>query len=331
MSVLDKFKQYIPEVVHAMEETVPRNREPHTVYDPIWDFLDRGGKRIRPILFMTSCRAVGGEPAPYMGVAAAIELFHNFTLIHDDIEDHSDLRRGQPTLHVKYGLPLAINAGDGLLIYSYKALLESGLPLKKQKEIFDLLTDSYIKVLEGQGYDIGWETDKVWDLTEDDYFKMVQGKTGALIAAACAAGGIVGTNRKRPVRALYDFGMAVGVSFQIQDDILNIVGDSSKFKKTLREDITEGKRTLMVIRTLNRCTPKEREFLTQTLDEHTTDPDKIDRVVRLFEKYKAIQYADKKAKSIVLRAKKKLDRTLPDSEAKGLLLELADFFINREY
>ena len=331
MTVLDKFKDYIPEVMKSMEIAIPRDSKPKYVYDLIWDFLDRGGKRIRPILFMMSCKAVGGDPKEYMQVAAAIEFFHNFTLIHDDIEDDSKQRRGKPCTHIKYGLPLAINAGDGLFVYSLNTLINADMKPKKLVGVSRILSDGFVKVLEGQGYDIGWEKDKIWDITEEDYFKMVSGKTGSLIAVSCEAGAFLGGGKKRQVKALREFGMAIGIAFQIQDDILNITGGNGKFKKTLREDITEGKRTLMVIRTLSKCKPGEKKVLTETLDAHTTDPDRIEDVVRLFKKYKAIEYADKTAKRIVVKAKKKLERALPESEYKTLLLELADFITEREY
>ena len=331
MDIMEKMSAGIKDVESEMEKIIPRNGEPKEVYEPIWEFLDRGGKRIRPALYMLSCAAVGGNPKENVVIPSSIEFFHNFTLIHDDLEDDSKQRRGKPCTHIIYGMPLAINAGDGLFVYSMKAVANSKLKPKVQVKVSQVLADGFAKVLDGQGRELGWHTYKKWDITEDDYFKMVEGKTGSLIAVSCEAGGIVGGGKKKQLKALHDFGMAIGISFQIQDDILNIVGDSKKFKKTLREDITEGKRTLMVIRTLAKCKPEEKQIIIEALDTHTTDQEKNDAVVKLFEKYKAMEYADSVAKKIVEKAKKKLDKALPPSEAKSQLLELADFFIHREY
>ena len=255
---------------------------------------------------------------------------HN-TLIHDDIEDDSLKRRGKPCLHITHGIPLAINAGDGLFVYVWKAVEDAHLPQEKLQRAMSIYNKAFKRVLDGQGWEIGWFTNNVWDLTEEDYLKMVKGKTGALIAGSCELGAYLGGGTEKQISALRNFGLAVGVAFQIQDDILDIIGDSKKFQKVLRGDITEGKRTLLVIHTIENCTPEERNFLTSTLDEHTRDEEKINKVVDLFNKYGAIEYAKQFAKKMVGKEKTNLEKTLPDSEAKDNLLAMADFFINREF
>lgn len=331
MDILDLLAQRAPEINETMEEVIPRTEKPDTVYSLIWNFLDRGGKRFRPLMTLLCCRAVGSEYEGIRKAATAFELFHNFTLVHDDIEDDSLKRRGEPCLHVTYGIPLAINAGDGLFVYVWKAVEESNIPKDKLQRSINIYNKAFKRVLDGQGWEIGWFTNNIWDLTEEDYLMMVKGKTGALIAGACELGAYLGDGTEEQIETLRDFGLAVGIAFQIQDDILDIVGDNKKFQKVIRGDITEGKRTLMVIHTLEKCTAEEKEYLTKTLDAHTRDENEINKVVKLFEKYDSITYAKEYAKAIVNKEKEKLQEKISDSDAKEKLIALADFFVNREF
>lgn len=331
MDILELLAQRAPEINQEMEKIIPRNEKPEEVYSLIWEFLDLGGKRFRPLMTLLCCRAVGSDYKNIQKAAAAFELFHNFTLIHDDIEDDSLKRRGKPCLHIKYGIPLAINAGDGLFVYVWKAIEDAKIPENKLQKTINIYNKAFKGVLDGQGYEIGWFTNNIWNLTEEDYLMMVKGKTGALIAGACELGAFLGNGTEKEIKTLKDFGLAVGIAFQIQDDILDIVGDNTKFQKVLRGDITEGKRTLIVIHTLEKCNSEERNFLTKTLDAHTKDEEKINKVVKLFEKYNSINYAKQFAKKIVLKEKEKLKKEVKDSDAKYKLIALGEFFINREF
>ncbi len=331
MDILELLAQRAPEINKTLEEVIPRDEKPETVYPLIWEFLDRGGKRFRPLLTLLCCRAVGSEYDGIRKAAAAFEIFHNFTLVHDDIEDNSLKRRGKPCMHITNGVPLAINAGDGLFVYVWKAVEDANIPKDKLQKSINIYNKSFKAVLDGQGWEIGWFTYNKWDLTEEDYLMMVKGKTGALIAGACELGAYLGEGTDKQIEILRDFGLAVGIAFQIQDDILDIVGDNKKFQKIIRGDITEGKRTLIVIHTLEKCTPEEREFLTKTLDSHTEDEELKNKVVELFEKYDSLNYSKEFAKNIINKEKEKLNNELKDSEAKEKLLSMADFFINREF
>lgn len=230
-------------------------RKPKYVYAPLSDFLSRSGKRLRPALCLLSCEAVGGGRKAAMDAAVAIELFHNFTLIHDDIEDASEMRRGVPCMHITYGLPLAINAGDGLFMMVWQEALKIGG--KKSVEAQRRLLNAFTQVLEGQAIELGWYLENRWDVSEDEYMEMVGGKTGALLAASCEVGGLLGGGTGRQCRALYEFGMGIGVGFQIIDDALNLIGDEKRYMKEIGGDVREGKRTLIMMWAL-KALPKKR-------------------------------------------------------------------------
>ncbi len=313
-----------------MGNVIPRDGKPEEVYGLIWDLLDRGGKRFRPLICLLSCRAVGGDAEKAIPAAVSIELFHNFTLIHDDIMDASQLRRGKPCLHIKYGTPLAINAGDGLFMMSWKALLHLDLPPDKTIKTQSKLLGYFTKVLEGQAIELSWQGNRGWNISEDDYFSMVEGKTSALIEGSCHVGAFLGGGTEKEIESISEFGKAVGTAFQIQDDILNLVGEEEKYKKEIGGDISEGKRTLMVIHSLNNAGEKKRKDLISILCSNTQDKGEILRAIGIIKSTNSIEYAKKIAKQRVEKAKKGLS-ILQDSEAKKNLLAMADFLIERDF
>lgn len=308
------------------------DRKPDELYAPLRDIIGRGGKRLRPALCMVSCEAVGGKKKDALLLSAAIEMVHNFTLIHDDIADKSELRRGKPCLHHIHGLGLAINAGDGLFSAAYEALFDATgrMGEKECKRINSLIAKRVTEVCEGQAYDIGWVQNKRWDITEKDYFIMIRDKTGALMSASCEAGAIAGKGTEKQIRALSEFGMGIGVGFQIQDDILNLRADEKKYGKEIGGDINEGKRTLMVIYTLSACTPAEKKWLIGVLDKEKSTQEEIRDAIALIEKYGAIDKAGEVAKKMVKEGKKGLT-ALPDSKSKELLIAIADYLIERDF
>lgn len=317
-------------VVRELERVIPRGKKPKEVYSLIWDLLDRGGKRFRPALSLLSCEAVGGDPKNVLPAAAAVELFHNFTLIHDDLEDNSLMRRGKPCLHVLYGSPLAINAGDGLFMMVWKSFLNLRTTPEKIIKTETILLDSFTRVLEGQAIELGWRGDAKWETTEAEYFKMVEGKTAALIKGACEVGAYLGGGSKKEIRALVEFGRAVGIAFQIQDDILNLIGEEEKYKKEIGGDVSEGKRTLMVIHTLKNAVPTDKKILIKTLNSKTNEKSKITKAISIIIKYNSIYYAKQIAKNIVKKAKSGL-AVLKNSDSKKKLIALADFLIERDF
>ncbi|MEM4348597.1 MAG: polyprenyl synthetase family protein, partial [Candidatus Anstonellaceae archaeon] len=203
-------------VSERLRDLFLEKKKPFEVYGLLSEFLLRRGKMLRPALCLAACKATGGRiNRDAIHAAAAIEMFHNFTLIHDDIEDGSLLRRGVPCMHIKYGVPLALNAGDGLFMLVWQEMMK----IRKNKELAQTrLLDAFTGVLEGQAIELGWYWKNEWDVGEEDYFEVIKGKTGCLIAGACEVGGIVGGATKAQQKALYEFGMGIGVGFQIMDD-----------------------------------------------------------------------------------------------------------------
>ncbi|MEM3030772.1 MAG: polyprenyl synthetase family protein [Candidatus Micrarchaeia archaeon] len=315
-------------IEREMVRAIPPRRRPWEVYGLIWDFLKRGGKRFRPELCLLSCEAVGGKRSQAMPAAVAIELFHNFSLIHDDIEDDSAMRRGKPCLHRIYGVPLAINAGDGLFVMVLKALQR--LPEDKALHARAMLENAFIAVLEGQGMELNWYRNNRWDVGERDYLRMVAGKTGSLISASCEVGAFLGGGRPAEVRALKEFGMEIGIAFQIQDDVLNLIGTEAKYKKEIGGDITEGKRSIIVTKAMEVLPKEEKARLVALLSSGTRDRKSINEAIELLRGCGAIDYASAKSLALVRRAERRL-AVLRPSPARERLKQIADFFVKREF
>lgn len=222
--------------------------EPQSLYEPIQYFLQIGGKRLRPTLLLLATRAVGGDAERAMDAAVAIELLHNFTLVHDDIMDHDHLRRGHATVHTRWDESVAILAGDGLIGLAYRQLMK--LPAEHLITVCRLFTEGVIEVCEGQAYDKEFE--KRDDVTLDDYFLMIGKKTGRLITMATQIGAMVGGGSDEEIEILRSYGERIGAAFQVQDDLLDIVEPEEVIGKTFGSDITAGKKTYLMIRILEK-------------------------------------------------------------------------------
>lgn len=304
--------------------------EPRQVYGMLGEYVSRGGKRIRPVLFMLSFRAMGGkDTANALRVAALVELFHNFTLIHDDIEDDSKFRRGKPTLHISHGIPIALNTGDALYTVVWNWILALRLPPETKIRLASILGCAFQRVVEGQGIELGWYRGRKTRVSEQEYFNMVAGKTGALMGASCEAGAYLAGASPERCGQFREFGESLGVAFQIQDDVLNIVGDFGKYRKEIGGDITEGKRTLMVMHSMALASEAEKRKLGQILLSHARDRKKIDYVASIFKKYDSINYAKLRAREFVEKASAFFGE-LPASRERDELKNLADYVLNRE-
>ena len=319
--------EYTPIVEKEIKKIIQKNKKPFEAYGLIWDLLDRGGKRFRPAMCIISCEAVGGKAKYALPAAAGIEMLHNATLLHDDIEDNSDERRGKGCIHKIYGVPLAINAGDVLYFSAYLPLVK--LKSEKAREI---LAKSFVEIGEGQAYDIGWVEKEKWDISEKGYTDMVAKKTGALIGASSSAGAYIGGATEKTARILYNYGKAIGAAFQIQDDVLNLIGDVKKYGKEIGGDISEGKRTLIIINTLQNASKKDRNNLIKILSSHTKNKKKIIEAIDIIKRYDGIDYALDYANKLVKKAKQDLKRAkLKKNKSTEILFAFADFFINREF
>jgi geranylgeranyl diphosphate synthase, type I len=325
----NNLKQKISEVESNMKEIMP-NVAPETVYELCWDFLNRGGKRVRPYLMLTMIEAFNGDYKRGLEIASGVEIFHNFTLIHDDIEDGSELRRGKPCIHISHGIPLAINAGDGMFVHVIKAISESKISCQEKQKVLEMLSHGFIQVLNGQGYELGWIHNNEWNLTEEDYFKMAIGKTGELIATSAKVGAFLGGANEDEILEMESFGLEIGLAFQIQDDVLNLIGEEEKYKKEIGGDIREGKRTLIVMHALKNLNEQDKGELVKILSDKENTKEEIDWAINKMKETNSINYAKDYAEELVEKAKKRLNLIVKNNDKKRELGILADMFVKRD-
>jgi len=300
--------------------------------DQIWEFLDRGGKRWRPVLMVSACKALNGSEKLALHFAPFIELIHEGTLLVDDVEDNADVRRGKPAMHKLYGVDAAVNTGNAMYFIPLVMLYKNTQKLSEKKRllIYNLYSEEMLRLSLGQAMDIHWHKGKMPKISEKAYLQMCAYKTGVLARFAAKLGAILADASKKQTEALGRFGGCLGVAFQIQDDILNIAPKSTKWGKEIGEDISEGKRTLLVIKALQALPKNEAKELTTILNSHTKNKRKVKRAIALIKKSGAIGYARNKANRIVKNAWRDLEKLLPDNEGKAELKAFADFVINRE-
>ncbi len=301
--------------------------------EPIWEYLDRGGKRWRPGLCLLACAAVSGSEEKALPFSTIVELVHTGTLCCDDVEDDSKLRRGKPCMHLIHGVDIAVNNGCALYFIPLTILYRNTENISQEQivKIYNLYGEEMLRVSTGQAMDILWHKGNKEDISEQEYLQMVAYKTGVLARFAARLGAIIGNASPEQIEALGKFGEAIGVGFQIQDDLLELTGEEfKKGKGSAGGDIHEGKRSLLVIKTLATAVPVDKKRLLEILNRHTTDEKEIVEAVELIKKYGAIEYAAKRAKEIVEASWKELDKALPESGAKATLKSLADYCTERQ-
>lgn len=301
------------------------------LYGPLRTYSDNGGKRHRPLICFAACLAVGGDAERATSAASAIEHFHTAALIHDDIADEAELRRGEPCLHLTEGLGLAINMGDlALSLVNGTVMRDGSLDDATKVRVVTELVEMTRRTVEGQALDIGWARDERYDITPDDYLEMATHKTAHYSGAVpLAIGAIIGGGTEAQIEALRSYGLATGLAFQIQDDLLNLVGREESTKKDFRNDITEGKRTLVVVHALGSLDEAGRGRLIEILSSRTKDPDVLEEAVRLMEGAGSIEYARDFAERLTAEAKERLNGELEESDARDMLESMADWFVNR--
>jgi geranylgeranyl pyrophosphate synthase len=305
------------------------------VAEPIWEFLDRGGKRWRPALFLLIIEALGKNPEDYVDFAIIPEVIHNGTLIVDDIEDMSELRRGKPCTYKIYGLDIAINAGNSMYYLPLLPLIKNKDKISKEKlcRIYEIYVQEMINLSLGQAMDIAWHkgianADK---LEEEDYLQMCAYKTGTLARMSAKIAAVLADASEELTEKLGLFAESIGVAFQMQDDILDLTGEEFADKKGGRgQDITEGKRSLIVIHTLKVADAKDRKRLIEILNMHTSNQKLRDEAIKIMEKYDSINYVKDFARKIVKESWKEAERLLPTSNAKEKLNAFATFLIERK-
>jgi len=298
---------------------------------PDRDFTRRGGKMVRPVLCLLGAEAVGGDRRLAMSSAIAVERFQTAALIHDDIADEGQVRRGRPCMHLTEGVGVAINVGDGALVEVVggvldDACLDDATKLRLVRELVQMER----RTVEGQALDLGWTRDGRWDVTVDDYLRMATLKTAHYSCATpLVLGAICGGGTDEQAEALRAFGLDAGLAFQLQDDLLNLVGSEDEQGKDLRSDITEGKRTLAAVWTLSHAEDGDRDELAGLLGSHTDDPDKLARAVDIMQGCGAIDHVREEALRLSESAKDRLANVTLADEAREVLESMADFFVER--
>lgn len=315
----DSFNKYL-------QKYLPEG-EPTDLYNAARHLTLGGGKRLRPCMAMLACESVFGNVERVMPFAVALEIIHNFTLVHDDIMDKSDLRRNLPTVHIKFGEPTAILTGDFLFAKSFEAMHDLSVDLSMFKELDYSLVECVLDICEGQQLDIQFEQRKM--ITEEEYNNMVCKKTAALFELAARGGAIIGYGNQDEINAFTDYGIHVGLSFQIWDDYLDISSDEKTLGKDIGNDIRNGKKTLIAVYTLQNATGENRKLLDEIFGNRNASDDDIKQVFTLFKEMGSIDYARNTALNYTKKAKDALNN-LKDSEAKEILKGLADYSTKRE-
>jgi len=305
------------------------------VAEPIWEFLDRGGKRWRPALFLLVIEALGKNPEEFLDFAIIPEVVHNGTIMIDDIEDASEMRRGKPCTYRIYGIDVAINAGNAMYYLPIITLVKNKAKLSTEKlsKLYEIYVQEMIKLSFGQAMDIAWHKGlaNADEIDVENYMQMCAYKTGTLARMAAKMAAVLADASDGLVEKLGRFAEAIGVAFQMQDDILDLTSKEFAEKKGGRgQDITEGKRTLMVIYTLKKATKNDRKRLIEILNMHTTDQKLRDEAIAIMEKYNAIEFAKNYARKLVEESWEEVEKLLPPSDAKNKLKLFAQYLIERK-
>jgi geranylgeranyl diphosphate synthase type II len=330
--------QYRDVTYRALLEQLPKREPRRYLYDLISSQLSHAGKGLRPALCIATCRAFGGSIDQALPSAVSIELMHNAFLVHDDIEDGSLYRRKRAALYVEQGVPIAVNVGDAMNALSGASLIEN-IPVLGADLAYRISHEAQHLILqsvEGQALELGWTRDNVFDLTEDDYLRLVLKKTCWYTCIhPCRIGALIGTAGAIDADRFNLFGFLLGAAFQIQDDILNLVGDRDQYGKEILGDIWEGKRTLMLVHALRQCTAGEREQLGRIFSvtrQQRTERD-VEWVVRLFERYASIDFARASLRQMVQAAQEEFDvayRDAPPSADRNFIHALIPFLGERD-
>ncbi len=320
-TVGDLVNTYIPQGTHPDMDKY--------LYGPLFKYSSNGGKRHRPLICFAACVAVGGDISKAVSAAAAIEHFHTAALIHDDIADDAALRRGEPCMHLTEGTGIALNVGDlALSLVNGSVMKDPGLTDAMKVRVVTELVEMTRRTIEGQALDLGWARDGRYDITPEDYLVMATHKTAHYSGAVpLAIGAIIGGGTETEIEALRNYGLDTGLAFQIQDDLLNIEGDVETVGKDFCSDITEGKRTLMVVHALQNSSNRNR--LIEILSSKTTDPALLSEAVRIMCESGSVDYAHSYAENLTSIAKNRLIDMLDESSARDLLVSMADYFVNR--
>jgi len=321
------FDQTIAQLTQAIQNrlaSLVNQERPQSLYEPMRYALAQPGKQLRPVLLLLCAEAVGGTREKVLDAAAAIEVVHNFTLVHDDIMDHDELRRGRQTVYRRWDENVAILAGDALLVLGYQLLSRTDprfLPV-----LLTIFSKSILEICEGQALDKEFEGREGITLT--DYFQMIEKKTGRLFELACEAGAILGNGTPQQILACKQFGAQLGRAFQLQDDLLDVVGDEKTIGKDVGSDLKEGKNTFLMIHARSHGTPQQRERLQELCARHSLEQVTLQEIISTFWEIGTLTAAQQEIDASIADARKQLQR-LPASSAKSNLEQLIQKIVTR--
>lgn len=317
--LLDRINTYVSEI--------PFTRTPEGLYDPIKYVLSMGGKRIRPVLMLMAYNLYKEDVASIYKLATAIEIYHNYTLLHDDLMDRADMRRGKTTVHKVWNDNTAILSGDAMLVLAYQYMAQCTAP--HLKEVMDLFSLTALEICEGQQLDMDFEHRS--DVKEEEYLEMIRLKTAVLLAASLKIGAILGGATDADAQHLYDFGMHIGVAFQLQDDLLDVYGDPEVFGKKIGGDILCNKKTYMLIKALEHANEEQLSELTGWITAGTYQPEeKIASVTELYNRIGVRAVCENKMREYYTRAINSLEAVSVTEEKKSELKKLMKHLMYRE-
>ncbi len=310
----------------AYLESLKFEKRPQELYDPVNYILSIGGKRMRPVLLLMACELFGGDSKKALPAAFSVELFHNFSLLHDDIMDEAPLRRGKPTVHMKYDANTAILSGDVMMIYAYQFLIQGNehlaVPLLK------IFNQSAIDVCEGQQYDMNFETRD--DVEISEYLTMIELKTAALLGGSLELGALIGGASKDNARLIAGFGRDVGIAFQLQDDILDSFGDPAKFGKKVGGDIAQNKKTFLLLKALELADAQKEKELERWIATDDNEVAKIKAIKEIYLDLGIPQLAEKLKLDYLEKGMAQLNAISVPKERKKFLRQFAEVLMKRE-
>ncbi len=313
--------------VNEALDRLPYDRRPASLYEPIRYVLSLGGKRIRPVLMLLGYNLFKDHPEDIMSQALGLETYHNYTLLHDDLMDNADLRRGHETVHKHWDANKAILSGDSMLVLSYQRMAQCDP--KHLPQVLSLFTETALEIGEGQEYDMAFETRN--DVTEEEYIEMIRLKTSVLLACALKIGAILANASAEDQENLYKFGEQIGLAFQLQDDLLDVYGDPKVFGKAIGGDITSNKKTYMLINAVNRANNEQRKELARWIEAKTFDrQEKIAAVTRLYDEIGIRQLCEEKINYYFEEGKRYLDMVSVSEERKQALRKYTNEMMHRD-
>ena len=313
--------------VNDFMQQLTYDRRPTSLYEPISYVLSIGGKRIRPVLMMLAYNLYKEDPERILMQAVGLETYHNYTLLHDDLMDNADLRRGHETVHKRWDANKAILSGDSMLVLAYQRMQQCDA--RHLQAVLDVFTETALEIGEGQEYDMTFETRN--DVTEDEYIEMIRLKTSVLLACAVKIGAILADASDEDVKNLYKFGEQLGLAFQLQDDLLDVYGDPKVFGKAIGGDITSNKKTYMLINAVNRANPEQRRELEQWIGARDFDrQEKVAAVTALYDQIGIRQLCEQKINFYFDECRKYLAKVNVGDERKQMLLDYTDEMMKRK-